>query len=376
MAKNSLLSLPNDILVLLPDYLHSIEDYTNLAASCRTLRACSQNATPRTILRLAAAQDRIFFRPTPYFLVAATARELGNWARKSKANEHELASKLENGIGALMDLALEHCGITMERLRELYELRFTVINPIYDIIDKCVGKQWYAHDNFWNGGVSDAYTIDSEPTESFWHLVIYGELFAPDFDAFLGGDASSRRLSVETRLEYIKYCVQDFATMCLAESNHMLRDGTVDPRRAFKATGPYIRDADGRMASFKQHNIALTWVIRSSRWRPHWKAMRELAGPNFQDDFDDGWWYDPGLDQDWRQRMWENLMVCQGLQSMEMMRPGLRERWVEQVKTWREKIARMEREPATVEIGRQATMESPYLLGDLRVCASGYVGGS
>lgn len=373
---SSLISLPNDILVLLPDYLRNIEDFTNLAATCRALRACSQNATPRTILRLAAAQDRIFFRPAPYFLVAATARELGHWARRSKANEHELASKLENGIDALMDLALQHCGISTERLRELYEMRFTIINPIYDMIDKCVGHQWYAHEDFWNGGVSDAYTIDSEPTESFWHLVIYGELFAPDFDAFLDASINSRRLSVGTRLEYIKYCVHDFATTCLEERDNKLSDGTVDPRRAFKRTGPYSRDAEGRIASFKQHNIALTWVICSSRWRPHWKAMRALVGPDFQDGFDDGWWYDPEGEQDWRQRMWENLMVCQGLQGMEMMRPGLRGRWVEQVETWREKIARMEREPTTVEIGRQATLESPYLLGDLRVCASGYVGGS
>lgn len=99
------------------------------------------NPNPRTVLRLAAAQDRIFFRPAPYFLVAATARELGNWARESAAHEHELATKLENGVDVLMDLALQHCGLTLERIRQLYEMRFSIVNPIYDIIDKCVGSQ-------------------------------------------------------------------------------------------------------------------------------------------------------------------------------------------------------------------------------------------
>lgn len=277
-----------------------------------------------------------------------------------------------------MDLALQHCGITMERLRELYETRFGVINPIYDTIDKCVGNQWYATDDFWNGGVSDAYTIDAEPTETFWHLAIYGELFAPDFEIFLDGrDPSAvRRLSVDTRLEIVKYCIPDFATTCLEESHNLLPDGTVDPRRAIKLVGPYAEDAEKRVRVYKQHNIALTWVIRSSRWRPHWKAMRELAGPDFQEDFDDGWWYDPDGEQDWRQRMWEAIMVCQGLKGMEMMRPGLRDHWVERVREWRTKIAALEREPETVKVGRQATLESPYLLGDLRICASGYVGGS
>lgn len=372
----SLLSLPNDILVLLPDFLHNIEDYTNLSGSCRTLRACMHNAGPKTILRLAAAQDRVFFRPSPYFLVAATARELGNWARASDANESELATKLQNGVDALMDLALEHCGTTLDRLRELYEMRFSIINPIYDIIDRCVGKQWYAHENFWNGGVSDAYTIDSEPAETFWHLIIYGELFAPDIEATLNGDTSKRRLSVETRLEFVKYCIPDFATTCWDDRWITLPNGELDPRRTVKDTGPYAKGNDGRMALHKQHNIALTWVIRSSRWKPHWKAMRELAGPDFQEDMDDGWWYNPDSEEDWKQRFWENMMICQGLNGMGMMRPQLRSAWVEKVKQWRENVSQMEREPQTVEVGRQATLQSPYLLGDLRVCASGYVGGT
>lgn len=156
MGCDNLLSLPRDILITLPLYLHNIEDYVNLSSTCRTMRDCMATATPNAILRLAAAQTAVFFRPSPLFLVAATARELGNWARQNDSNEKELAGRMEDGIDALLDLALEHCGLTMPRIRELHLMRFSILNPVENIIDQCVGQQWYETPDFWSGGVDDA----------------------------------------------------------------------------------------------------------------------------------------------------------------------------------------------------------------------------
>ena len=97
-------------------------------------QVCMQAATPNTILRLAASQTKVFFRPSPHFFVAATARQLGNWARSSDANEDELAPRMEHGIDGLLSLALEHCRLTMERIRELHLMRFSIINPVTNII--------------------------------------------------------------------------------------------------------------------------------------------------------------------------------------------------------------------------------------------------
>lgn len=373
-----LLSLPRDILILLPKYLHNIEDYTYVSSTCRELQHCMNAATTNTILRLAAAQSTTFFRPSPHFLVAATARQLGDWARQSDSNEAELALKVENGIDALLDLALEHCGLTMQRIRELHAMRFSIINPVTDIIDKCVGEQWYATPDFWNGGVSDAYTVSSEPHETLFHLAIYGELFGADFSPFFNQDTSTRRLSVDTRLEFLKYCLPDFATTCLG---HHYR-GTAeppDPRRVVKDTGPYQPDKEGgRPALATNHTLALTWVLQSSRWRPHWKRMRAKAGADFQEDFQDDWWFveDEHRERDWRQRMWEAVMVCQGLEGLGMIRPELQDQWVEKAREWRERISRLEREPELIRVGRQATLEYPFLLGDLRILAGGYVAGT
>lgn len=388
MAPLGLLSLPQDILFLLPEYLHNIEDLVNTASTCRGMRSVMATAKPNTVLRLAEAQSRIFFRPSPHFLVTAVARQLGNWARKSHANERELVLRMqEDGIDGLLDLALIHCGLTLERIRELHQLRFSLINPVEDIIDKCVGKQWYSIPDFWSGGAEDAYTISSEPSETLFHLAMYGELFAPDFEPILNNSDSrdldadaTPRLSVETRLEFIKYCLPDFACFqngLIGALDATLPNGQLDPRRDVKPTGPYAPDAYGGTPHTANNNLALTWVIRSTRFRPAYAALRARAGAaDFQADFEDEWWYDGGAEQSWRQRFWENVMVCQGLEGLGMMLPGVQDKWLGKVREWREQIARLDREPRATKVGRHTTLEYPYLLGDLRICASGYAAGT
>ncbi|KAI0202310.1 hypothetical protein F4808DRAFT_421170 [Astrocystis sublimbata] len=374
-AKESagLLSLPLDILVLLPGYLHNIEDLMNAASSCKTLRACVATATPNTILKLAAAQSNVFFRPSPHFLATATARELGNWARKSIKNEQELAKKMKQGVEGVMELALDHCGLTMERIRELHSLRFSVINPVEDIIDKCVGSQWYATPGFWSGAVDDAYTIAADPSETVFHLAMYGELFAPDFETILDNNRNVRTLSVDTRLEFIKYCLPDEYTRIGG-----MNDSSIDPRRVVEETGPYVQGPDGRFQVQHTHNLALTWLIKSGRFKPRYAELRAKAGlPEFEEDFDDGWWYhESHYDRDWRQRLWETIMMCQGLDGLGMLRPDMQQAWFNRIREWRDKIAKLEREPPMIKVGRQATLEYPFLLGDLRICMSGYVPGS
>lgn len=141
-------------------------------------------------------------------------------------------------------------------------------------------------------------------------------------------------------------------------------------------TGPYTKDSRGRYEVYpNNNNLALTWVIRSSRWRPHWQAVRVRSGPEFQSDFDGDWSGVGGPDHDWRQNMWENVMMCQGFEGLEMIREGMQDRWIPRIREWRDKIAGLEREPPAIKIGRESTLEYPFLLGDLKCCVTGYVGG-
>jgi hypothetical protein len=223
----------------------------------------------------------------------------------------------------------------------------------------------------------EARATSADPPTTLFHLALYGEFFGPDFEAFLNpASRTSRKLSVETRLEFVKYCVPDYACYNCQQNarNVHLSDASIDPRRAVKDTGPYSKSAEN---SYEQTNIALVWVLQSSRWRPHWRGTRARAGvTDFQADFEDGWWYNPDDQQEWRQRMLEAVMVCQGLEGLGMIRPGLQDEWTEKISMWKERIASLEKEPKWTKVGLQATLEYPLLLGDLRVVGTGYVCGT
>ena len=118
MAKSaSILDLPPELLFLLPNHMSNIEDFTSLASTCRVLRTVLSATPPNTILRLAAAQSRVFFRPDSYFLVAATISQVASWALLSEENTHELHSAIRDGIETLTELCVEKAGLTMERIR-------------------------------------------------------------------------------------------------------------------------------------------------------------------------------------------------------------------------------------------------------------------
>ncbi|KAH9837676.1 uncharacterized protein C8Q71DRAFT_556026 [Rhodofomes roseus] len=355
----SLLSLPEDVLLTLPHYLRDIEDFINLAATCRLLHNLSLHTLPRTILRLAAAASRTFFRPDPCFLVAATARQVGEWASRSSENTAELRAAFRKGMDGLLELALEHAGLTMERIRELYELRFSTINPVVDLIDRCVGVQWYATPNFWDGGVDDAWTLNMDPPETFFHLATYGELFAPAFDTFLDTGVVPEAMDVDTRLEFVKYCIPDW--MCYIRQKDLRNTGNKpDPRRVVQPVGPYepfLNSVKTYPDGFTEytHQRGLGHLIDSTRWNPSWAEVRAAVGGDFE--------------EEWRQDLWKAVVMYQGLEGMKMIRPGDLAPWRERLAVWRAKIAALTLRPRKVRVGRQETCVFPDLRGDVDIAS-------
>jgi hypothetical protein len=112
------------------------------------------------------------------------------------------------------------------------------------------------------------------------------------------------------------------------------------------------------------NNIALKWIFKSTRWRLHWKEarVRVSAEPDYAEDLYDDW----DDITDWRQGVWETVMVCQGLEGLVMMIPEFTEDWAGEIKEWRDKFSKMEKEPAIVQVGAQHTHEFPDIYGDLR----------
>ncbi|KAL8670822.1 MAG: hypothetical protein Q9168_004658 [Polycauliona sp. 1 TL-2023] len=330
--KPSLTTLPSDILFLLPQHLATIEDFKELSSTCRRLRSICHSVSPNLILRLAAASSRVFFRPDPYFLVAATAKQVGQWAMLNENNANRLRTSLRDGIEALFGLCLDNAGLTMEDIRRLHASRFTAINPAIDLIDRCAGYQWRRVPDFWSGGCSDAATIDCEPERALFQIAIYGSLFHATLEANLEGRPGLDR---EMRLDYITYCIPDWFLLDLED----IPD---------EATGPYRNGWSTPGSEMDQRSIR--HVFRSKTWRNAWRTARQVYGPDFEDVE--------------RQMIWRGALLMQGLEGFEILRPESAGKWKPYFLELREKIEKID----TAALGSGELDEYPILEDDIRYC--------
>ena len=259
----SLLDLPAELILHLASFLASIYDLHYLSCTNKRLQRQLSAVIPNTILRLAVSSGSDFFWPitdapcsAPYPLIAATARQLSDWANRSTQNAEELRTAFHGGIApvqvqlwdsddssepseerkieyaepdveTVLDICVEHCGLTMEDIRHLHAYKRMTIDPVIDLLDKCSGQQWRDTPGYDEGAVSDPEDLDFDATETFYSLAIYGSLFAASFEAFLEPrEEPNRDLDVEARLDYLKYCVPDD---CCWMSQHRPTDA---PRNA------------------------------------------------------------------------------------------------------------------------------------------------
>ncbi|KAM0180734.1 hypothetical protein ACHAPC_003431 [Botrytis cinerea] len=74
-----------DLLLLLPQYLDTIEDFIHLSSTCKTLYDIYTEHTPLPglVFELAAASSLEIFEPKPHFLISGVARQIGEWAIES-----------------------------------------------------------------------------------------------------------------------------------------------------------------------------------------------------------------------------------------------------------------------------------------------------
>ena len=345
-----LLNLPVELLMLLSLHLHNIEDFMNLTSSCRQLRdILGENTSANTILQLAGASSRIFFRPDPHFLVAATARQVSDWALLSHENTEALRTAIQGGIEALLSLCLSRAGLTMSDIRRLHASRFSTINPAADMIDRCAGVQWYETPNFWEGGVSEPYTVYVEPERSLFQIVIYGELFGESMRASCC-DPPGPRFDVDLRLEYIKYCIPDIKCWRGYEGFSVLN------------SGPYASgDSDVINTNTFEDQSGLDYILGCRTWWEAWAAVRLQIGPDF--------------DEEWRQKMWCSSVQCQGLEGLQMLRPGGVEIWRERLVEMRARIEALDErcKPRVREFIRRGPSAScaPNLADEILVSIAG-----
>ena len=115
-----LLDLPLEVLLLVVRFLHTLEDFVWLSSSCRAFHQAFASSPPQTILSLAASSSLPLFRPQPYFLIAATSRQVSDWAIGSRENTERLQRAFQGGSHDLLELCVSKSKLTIEDFRRLY----------------------------------------------------------------------------------------------------------------------------------------------------------------------------------------------------------------------------------------------------------------
>lgn len=228
-------SLPAELLLNLPQYLHSIEDLYSLFSTCRTLYHACANTSPKTILRLAANSGRVFFRPHPHLLIAATARQLADWAVEEADHRYLLEVAIQGGVEKLLELAADVAGLSMDDIRRLYVYKCDVLNPLNRRLDLSAGP----------ASTSNSYmTVCNDPETTLLSWIIYGELFHHSLELAYLPFPQQKPLSSVIRYKWFVYCMPD------VNSFNYMRFPSDDIPQFFK---DYVQEDDD---SFQQLSMA------------------------------------------------------------------------------------------------------------------------
>ncbi|ERF70969.1 hypothetical protein EPUS_06754 [Endocarpon pusillum Z07020] len=171
----------------------------------------------------------------------------------------------------------------MPDIRRLHASRCSTISPVADMITCRVG-------------VFEPTTLEVESERSLFQIVIYGELFGESMHACCS-DPPGPRFDLDLRLDYIKYCIPDF------------RCWPGYPGFIVLNVGPYASGNENVIEEINDWDqVALYYLLRCQTWREAWAAVRLQIGPDFV--------------EGWRQKMWSSSVQCQGLEGLQMLRPG------------------------------------------------------
>ncbi|KAK7063633.1 hypothetical protein R3P38DRAFT_7174 [Favolaschia claudopus] len=288
----SLESLPLDILLDLPEYLHDLEDLYSLFLTSRTLfRACA-NPSPKAIPRLAANCGRVLFRPHPHLLIAATARQLADWAIKSNNSRYLLEIAVQGGVDNLLQLATDVAELSMEDIRRLVVYKNDVLNPLDRRLDLAAGP---ASVGF------DGYTVCDDPETTLLSWAIYGELFHHNHDLqYLPFSPEVKPLSGLIRCKWFVHCMPNI------NSYHAFRFTDNEMAQYYADLYPEGNDSNKFYDQQRSMVHATEEYLNKDLWR-----MQFDGSPLFQANTDEG--------------VRESFVSCAmhiGLRSLELLVPG------------------------------------------------------
>jgi hypothetical protein len=304
----SIIALPLEILSQIPRHLHHLDDFLALESMCRHLRAALHLGAPGDLLALCYRSRATFFRPDPHFLLSALIPAIREYASSSEAHRVEVKRAIWHGCEGLLEWACHTPAVatiarwSIKSIHDLWEWRMRVLNPLSDLVDKCVGRQWYSTPDFWDGGVEDAYTFHAEPETQVFQVQMYGDMFGTLMDACVTS-GSTDPLGLAFRLDFVKYLIPDWLVdRAVAYAGHNIPSGrapsptdyfvtndlptttarhsNVHPLRAVQTVfGPYINRDQGESQKALIHLIS-----DSPLWTTLVHTLRAQCCPDFWTD--------------------------------------------------------------------------------------------
>ncbi|KAJ7134386.1 hypothetical protein C8R44DRAFT_870029 [Mycena epipterygia] len=239
----SLITLPTELLLNLPFYLYSIEDLCSLFSTCRTLHHACANPDPKVVPRLAANSGRVFFRPHPHLLIAATARQVADWAVRHKDHRYLLEVAIQGGVEKLLELAIDVTELSMDDIRRIYTYKCDVLNPLNRRLDVAAGP------------ASGGHTVCNDPETTLLSWVIYGELFHHSLELAYLPLPEYKPLSSIIRYKWFVYCMPDVNSF-----NYMNFENHPE---FFKA---YVQDDNDRFQQLSMTE-AMDGLLHPSSWK-------------------------------------------------------------------------------------------------------------
>lgn len=168
--------------------------------------------------------------------------------------------------------------------------------------------------------------------------------------AYLEPELGLPRFDHEFRMDYIKYCIPD--KMCKSYEGM-----TVLP------IGPYAeRDNASKhnelMLEEELDQLSLDRLLGECRtWTEAWSSVREEIGPDFE--------------EGWKELMWQSAVQIQGLEGLEMLRPGGVERWRSRLEAIRSAIRGMEARHKPKQPSYARVLESPDMAAETSLAIYG-----
>ena len=195
-----LTELPTDILVLLPSFLHSIDDLYSVISTCRTLQSVCYDENVKLRPELNRRDGQYLLQPHPHLLIAGTARQVGDWAVQTPENRTTFHNAVRQGVGGLLTLCQDVARMSFTDMRNLHNLKHTLLKDLTDRLERENPKE---------DDPNSAFTELEHADLCILNIWIYSDLFHHSITASYRPVDVPAQLTNEIRLDYVKNCIPD-----------------------------------------------------------------------------------------------------------------------------------------------------------------------